>query len=534
MRCFSLFFVVITSLFFLSCENSAGRTVQNDNTAQKDADISEVLSSDLDEVKDETPMQSDEDVSATQNDEENDVEVEDYDIEEASDSDFICVEDRDCPEGYGCNESGACESRSNCEQDSDCPDGYYCSDEGNWSECKANPSSCEQNSDCDFGYRCNTDSSINFCEAYSECSANEDCSDGEVCVTVDNWKECREDEDSECSVNEDCGFGYKCDTSVTPTKCESASECETDAGCSTTQVCTVVENWKECQTNTSPQTCSSDADCPTGSICESIGGIIGVCRSMNECSSNDECETGEECKLDGDIYKCVDTVPCTSDAECGFGFSCNSGECVYANECSKDEDCGTLKRCLEDGNIMTCQTKFGGVCTKDSSCEADEYCDLTAGLIGTCKSRNQCYIDVDCGDGMRCESNGTYNECISASSESCLLDLQCDDGWVCKDYECKPQYEGMCTEIEGKWTVLTSDCTLVTTGMGAEFIPKDGCNGDIVVTDATLPAGTFTQIETRKYDVVFGFLINFNASITSVVMTMEQDNGSCSATLIKN
>jgi len=324
---------------------------------------------------------------------------------------------------------------------------------------------------------------------------------------VDNWVAV-----DMCDVNADCAWNYICDYFQTPRDCIKIGTCENDYDCPGLQKCTKKEHWNECVAGGIPETCSEDEDCDPGEFCEEIN-FIKVCRSKNKCSDNEECEEKEECIFEDGYFQCINTAPCEIDTDCKFGFRCEikepENECVYANECVKDEECNAFSACVVEGNYTICKPLGGGVCTDDTGCKIDEYCDLQLGLIGVCKSRNKCYKDEDCADErLVCEFNGVYNDCVPSSPSWCLLDEMCGEGWYCIENECRPPNYDQCTEIAGKWTVRFSGLSLITFQEGEvyEFLPKTGCNGDIKKEGATVFLGSFAETSKSNYEFDF-FLV---------------------------
>ncbi len=467
---------------------------------------------------------------------------EDGDFDRETDSEFAwqCSSHFDCPFGFACDpthsdaDDTGCVYASNCEKDTDCDPGWLCEDAANWKECFPGEDECRVHGDCDYGYGCFMgDVGLMVCLEANECEVDADCGGEMICVQGEYWNVCQYDGDP-CQSHEDCEFGYRCNTNLAYPVCEYASECVTDADCSAINVCATVENWKECRLNTSPDFCQSDNDCPEGFYCETVIAGYGTCRSLNECFSDDECPEYFECISNGDYLECVETVPCQRHEDCGFGYRCVVAQprnvCEYANECATDADCGNFEECQPDGNWTVCNYSFPSMCSSDNDCQRDEYCDFILGPIGNCVSRNQCYADEDCGDGLICENNGEFNECVPAQQQSCWFDFQCQDGWQCADGVCKPIYAGMCTDIEGEWTVWMSDCLMLTMGQAYEFIPEDGCNGSVRSQSLSISIGSFEETSTSNYNLTLGFISQCSATV-NLATVMSVTCNSCTAQL---
>ena len=452
---------------------------------------------------------------------------------------FHCELDEDCPPGFGCDPQGAgdgCIYRNECVADADCGPGFVCVPMGNWMVCEPNIEKCNDHSDCEYGFACLPDEiGTLICTPNNECFVDDQCDEGFVCRFGEQWNICIPEEiPPACLSNEDCEYGYKCETEQSPADCVYANECELDEDCDGLNVCVNGDYWKECRFDTSPEWCSSDADCGLGEYCDGVLGQYGICKSNNQCGSDDDCEPGFACEFNGDFFECVETEPCQSDEECGFGYRCVQASprnlCEYANECATDADCSAWESCVEQGNWTVCQGGMPDTCMGDDDCPADEYCEPVLGPIGTCRSRNECYVDDDCGEGLVCESNGTYNECVPEEEQGCFLDFQCPDGWRCIDNVCQPPTTGLCSEIEGQWDVWLSTCLTLTQSQSYLFEPEDGCNGSIRSVALDTAIGKFEETGSSQYSLTLLFIQQCEATVT-VGTLMSVDCGSCSATL---
>ena len=324
-----------------------------------------------------------------------------------------------------------------------------------------------------------------------------------------------------CEVNTDCAWQFICDYFQDPRACIKIGVCDNDYDCPGMQRCVEMEHWNECVVNTSPKICTKDEDCGKGEFCEDSGlGIGKICRSKNKCSSDEQCNNKEECIFEDGHYQCINTAPCEEHTDCKFGYKCEvmepENECVYANECLDDDDCGLIEACAVEENWTACKFAGGGFCTKDEDCHLAEYCDVVLGLGGVCKSRNKCYEDEHCNDErLKCEFNGVYNDCVPKSPSWCLIDSMCDDGWYCIDNNCSPPNFDQCKEIAGKWTVRFSGLSLITFQEGEvyEFLPKEGCTGDIKKEGATVFLGSFKETSKSNYEFDFFLVYKCDAVI---------------------
>gem|GEM_PF-3402265 len=441
----------------------------------------------------------------------------------------VCDDNMDCPWGFECvPDAGGdgCVDRNECFEDLDCPEETTCVESVHWNICLSNNDDCAVDMDCGFGFACQENPEGDMiCVEMSECASDEDCTNGKICVTSGNWKICAFENAGECEVNSDCDFGYLCDLENGGV-CSYASTCQTDADCQAWESCKVEDNWKQCAFNIS-KTCASDADCGIGEFCQVVVGSYGLCKSKNECSSDEECGEYEICQFNDEFYECVEEIPCNADTDCREGYKCvfasPKNYCEYANQCTTDTDCAIYETCQMQGNYTVCKFTFSAPCTSDDGCAEDEYCDLTLGPLGVCRTRSQCFVDADCDEGLICQSNGTYNECIPATTQQCWFDFQCPEDWRCIDGACKPVYAGMCENVEGQWTVLIPNvsCMLITMGSQFEFIPTDGCNGKVKPLNLAWELGSFTETSTGNYDVTFALFLQCTAEVTlSTLMTL--------------
>lgn len=442
-----------------------------------------------------------------------------------------CLNDEACPPDEYCR-WGTCTSRDECQLDSDCQEeGFVCASNGVYNVCAMGEDECEVDSDCEFGYSCHVGDPRNYCEYANECNVDSECGANEICVPGEQWKVCQ-NPNFECSDHSDCLFGYMCNMDVNPHICSYASTCSSDADCSAFETCQVIEgNWKECQIDWSPGFCTSDDDCEAHEFCDIIAGF-GTCKSRNECTDDMECEQDYVCESNGVYNECVWGVSCQEHTDCPIGYRCVEAsprnECEYANECTQDSDCSSIQECRIVDNWAECQLAWNGVCVDDTGCAEDEYCDGVIGGLGTCRSKDQCFVDEDCLDeNLVCEDNGEFNECVPGHETACWFDIQCPEGWRCIDGACHPLYEGMCSEVEGRWTVWYSPigqlaCALIPIGTVYEFIPEDGCNGGVKREGGTIDLGTFSELGNHEYDVTFTLIYQCTAKVIGgTLMSMD-------------
>jgi hypothetical protein len=173
-------------------------------------------------------------------------------------------------------------------------------------------------------------------------------------------------------------------------------------------------------------------DCRAGYACLALNtaGTEHYCYPR-ECEEDVDCRpAGTGCDLSCDKVRGICDAPCTRDAECTGGRSCDTstGRCFkYCNNVGAN--------CGPDGYCDVAGRRCARKCRADSACSVDQFCELTT---GTCQDR--CNSDDEClGGGKfcdvtgRCRANcGSDDDCGSnerCESERCLL--RCDAGAGC-------------------------------------------------------------------------------------------------------
>lgn len=82
--------------------------------------------------------------------------------------------------------------------------------------------------------------------------------------------------------------------------------------------------------------CESSSECPQGQICNN-----GFCEGIPGCDPAQglDCPVGYQCSGNNECIP-VFNVGCSTDAECGVGFSCNGGSCIADDPvCTTDAEC---------------------------------------------------------------------------------------------------------------------------------------------------------------------------------------------------
>lgn len=208
---------------------------------------------------------------------------------------------------------------------------------------------------------------------------------------------CGDDEKKECTTQDDCSDGEVCiaETGKCEISCTTqGEECDDEAGELCADLCQKTPAF--CFT-----ACRGDGDCPEGNHCDLTfcGTQGGLCVPDKACTTDADCAaTGQICEaIAGTTTNgCVDK--CTDNTDCGAGLACNttSGHCIAVGAaCTADTDCGEGNVC----NNGACEPEPDNLCTDQAKCydRGNEYCAAT-GTAGT----NVC-VDNSC--------SATFNSC---------------------------------------------------------------------------------------------------------------------------
>lgn len=263
----------------------------------------------------------------------------------------------------------------------------------------------------------------------TSCTADTDCSLGEVCQVQD--KECivagcefctadqicykpTPDAAGSCSApqclnNDDCPDGTCREGQCATGGCVSNDECADG------EVCNLVG-----QCEASDGTCAGDSDCPSGQVCKDDACVAG-------CSTNEECEDGEFCNAEQTCETgCRDSMECPSGQLCTDGAcACDATSCADGKVCLDTGNCGDPTDCSQvDCGAQVCNPadlSCIDACTADS-CMPNEICNTNNGLceVNNCPGEdpNQCMGNLQrpIWDPIKC------------FCAECTDDTQCDQG----------------------------------------------------------------------------------------------------------
>ncbi len=120
-------------------------------------------------------------------------------------------------------------------------------------------------------------------------------------------------------------------------------ECAVNLDCPHSSIC--VGGACVCITGCNP--CSADADCPDGLTCE-----VDTCRGGRACTQDDQCAPAQVC-ID---FDCVANIVCTFNGDCDEDQICNGGFCDAGSECTEHSHCPAGMFCQNED----CKEYVGG------------------------------------------------------------------------------------------------------------------------------------------------------------------------------
>ncbi len=120
-----------------------------------------------------------------------------------------------------------------------------------------------------------------------------------------------------------------------------------------------------------------------------------------------------------------DAVECSAEISCGFGQTCDDGQCV-ATACATSDQCPMEHRC-DDGTCVS-------GCAVDADCYPGDTCkaDLASCRASGCRS-----TELDCSYREFCDT--TTGECYDAGEQYCRPcdhDEECGEGNECWNHHC--------------------------------------------------------------------------------------------------
>ena len=433
--------------------------------------------------------------------------------------------DAPCDEGPDCM-SGICvaEQCTSCEGHDDCPVDTYCSatkecaPQGDLGDACADHAMCKGYCD-DASGQCADPKSIP-----ESCGHDAECLSGH----------CVNDVCSECSADDDCSEGGWCDSGTCAPQVGSGEGCQTHSECVTGVCDEVLKVCFDCSLSTdcpdpTTQFCNALSVCAArgdaGALClESVECLDGLSCSGGfcvECSQHDQCPDGEFCNA---LSQCAPKLDigagCLEDVVCASGH-CPVGFCTECSPGDADVECGELKYCdalgycqkLKPDGHAPCFEDFectngncaNGVCSEcdeSADCAAGQWCQVIVG--GQCLDKGPlgtiCLEDFEC-DSELCDE-GLCSSCSYGQQSGCGAGEYCDGKGPLEPSECASE-KALGTGCAEHLECATDLCDITCVDCINEIVVGEpanpvGCNSgqfcyagacyDKAVTGASCPA----------------------------------------------
>lgn len=227
----------------------------------------------------------------------------------------------------------------------------------------------------------------------------------------------------------------------------------------------------------------TDDTCADGEEC-TINGCATVCEGVT-------CEVGEAC-VEGECFDYTDPCQvgspecedCASDEECGWGYSCQEGECILEAELPLGDPCEGATECAS------------GVCGEAGYCTVFCSIDEQCGEEGVCDTeKNECESDSREPIGGACDS---ADDCLG---EQCLADLT--DEPVCTR-ECDPEgvacpFDWECSEVEENLVCAPPPPPLTAEGCGCRMVGRPSAASSRALPSGGAPLALFSAILATFY-----------------------------------
>jgi MYXO-CTERM domain-containing protein len=226
---------------------------------------------------------------------------------------------------------------------------------------------------------------------------------------------------------------------------------------------------------TQARACAVASDCPKGWDCvaaESDGGPTGTCTSL-PCQSDSDCGPGLSCFIWG--WSLGSGVPASATTPSLFAPDGGRGSaCLPQWEvaCTSDSDCGPGFTCPPSAG------GFGGSynCGKDQDASEPPYATVTTVPCSAVPTPGLPFGDAGpppgfpipsiCEPGTTC-TEVSWNNCAAPQTTPCSVDSDCPSTWTC----------GCETNCDGQ--VLTADgsCMTVCMAPNSDLFAGEICNG---------------------------------------------------------
>jgi hypothetical protein len=232
------------------------------------------------------------------------------------------------------------------------------------------------------------------------CASRADCPSGEVCLVplADGGV------DGGIAQPPSDGGRGACTFCTTNGVCLPQELCAPDSG-----LCTFRTGWGA--------NCKVNSDCPLGATPEYC--VQGICTPQNQVTfcQRGHCNSGQRCNQVNSV--CEQDLGCLGDQDCTAAEVCNLGTRACEPRCDPRDAgivCSPVQQCVNSRCVD---------CTTNAQCGFGLSCDVVA---GRCSAPGVCYSDADCPPGQFC--NPASSTC-GPPPPPCTSQGNCPTGYVC-------------------------------------------------------------------------------------------------------
>lgn len=230
----------------------------------------------------------------------------------------------------------------------------------------------------------------------------------------------------------------------------------------------------------SAKTCTADAECNPNQKCESVGSSGGV--DCPPCPAGAKCEPCAAPEPAKEIKECVDQpIACNTDADCPSYLACTAEPAPDVTCACAAEDgskCPPCEPAPAPSGKKIC-TYVDRKCTSDADCGAGFACETSE--MGTCSGEAPA-----CPPNADCPPPGEPN-CTTEKVSRCALKItECKQNSECPtDFSCETVTEGSCGGSSGGGS---SGGSGTRPSDGTDVPPSSGGGGDTPVPSPPNPS----------------------------------------------
>lgn len=184
--------------------------------------------------------------------------------------------------------------------------------------------------------------------------------------------------------------------------------------------------------------CLEDSDCPATSTCKFDGYGRSCSRMTTGCTDSRECPRGFACVAGTCSDRRIGCGGPEGIGECPVNFYCDSSlgppHCVrMLRGCGTDGGCPGDGECHDVDGDGDRECVAGGPCTTNAMCSAGRTCQSEpVEVISTCGTHGPCRTAADCSAGQLCQDlwGDGIRECVDAGG-SCDAVADCSGRGIC-------------------------------------------------------------------------------------------------------